>query len=105
MFRIDPLGTNSANKKYGIPAGNPFVSDDNSRTLGEIYAYGLRNPQRFGWDPRNGNMFLADIGQNIVEEISVVTAGANLGWNEWEGSSASSAARRWVSTSSAATRR
>ena len=86
ILRIDPLGTNSANGKYGIPAANPFVSDGNAATLGEIYAYGVRNPQRFTWDPRNGNMFLADIGQNIVEEISLVTAGANLGWNAWEGS-------------------
>jgi hypothetical protein len=86
IFRIDPLGSNSANRKYGIPAANPFVSDGNANTLGEIYAYGVRNPQRFGWDSRNGNMFLADIGQNIVEEISRVTAGANLGWNDWEGS-------------------
>jgi len=86
MFRIDPLGTSSANGKYGIPASNPFVGDNNPRTLGEIYAYGLRNPQRFGWDTRNGSLFLADIGQNIVEEVSIVTAGANMGWNEWEGS-------------------
>ena len=86
FFRIDPLGTNSANGKYGIPASNPFVSDGSPRTLGEIYAYGFRNPQRFGWDPRNGNLFVADIGQNIVEEVSLVTAGANLGWNDWEGS-------------------
>ena len=86
ILRIDPLGSNSANGKYGIPAGNPFVSDGNASTLGEIYASGVRNPQRFSWDPRNGNMFLADIGQNIVEEISLVTAGANLGWNAWEGS-------------------
>jgi glucose/arabinose dehydrogenase len=62
------------------------VSDGNAATLGEIYAYGVRNPQRFAWDSRNGNLFLADIGQNIVEEISLVTAGANLGWNDWEGS-------------------
>ena len=86
FFRIDPLGTNSANGKYGIPASNPFVGDGNARSLDEIYAYGFRNPQRFGWDPRNGNLFVADIGQNIVEEISLVTAGANLGWNDWEGS-------------------
>ena len=46
----------------------------------------MRNPQRFSWDPRGGRLFLADIGQNIVEEISVITAGANLGWNDWEGS-------------------
>ena len=84
IFRIDPLGRNSANKKYGIPASNPFVA--RAGTLPEIYAYGVRNPQRLGWDSRNGNLFLADIGQNIVEEISLVTAGANLGWNDWEGS-------------------
>jgi hypothetical protein len=83
IFRIDPLGTASG-KKYGIPAGNPFVKTEGA--LPEIYAYGVRNPQRFAWDSRNGNMFVADIGQNIVEEISPVTAGANLGWNDWEGS-------------------
>jgi glucose/arabinose dehydrogenase len=86
LLRIDPLGTNSANGKYGIPSSNPFVPDNNPGTLGEIYAYGLRNPQRFTWDSKNGNLFLADIGQNIVEEVDLVTAGANLGWNVWEGS-------------------
>jgi glucose/arabinose dehydrogenase len=85
IFRIDPLGTNSANRKYGIPPSNPFVTSSGA-PLGEIYALGVRNPQRFAWDPRTGRMFLADIGQNIVEEVSVVTAGANLGWNDWEGS-------------------
>jgi len=86
ILRIDPLGTNSRNKKYGIPADNPFAKDGNAGTLDEIYAYGVRNPQRFAWDPRNGNFFVADIGQNIVEEVSLITAGANLGWNDWEGS-------------------
>ena len=85
ILRLDPLGTNSANKKYGIPTSNPFAGN-RAATLPEIYAIGVRNPQRFAWDPRNGNMFLADIGQNIVEEVSLVTAGANLGWNDWEGS-------------------
>lgn len=84
IFRIDPMGSNSANKKYGIPPGNPLVKT--AGALPEIYAYGVRNPQRFAWDARNGNMFVADMGQNIVEEISPVTAGANLGWNDWEGS-------------------
>jgi glyoxylase-like metal-dependent hydrolase (beta-lactamase superfamily II) len=84
IFRIDPLGSNSANKKYGIPAGNPFVKTTGA--LPEIYALGLRNPQRFAWDPRNNNLFVADIGQNIVEEVSLAPAGANLGWNKWEGS-------------------
>jgi Glucose / Sorbosone dehydrogenase len=86
MLRIDPLGTNSANGKYGIPASNPFVGRSDPKTLGEIYAFGVRNPQRFGWDPKNGNLFLAEIGQNIVEEVDLVTPGANLGWNNWEAS-------------------
>src|SRR5688572_28921232 len=84
IFRIDPLGTNSTNKKYGIPAANPMLKTTGA--LPEIYAYGVRNPQRFGWDPRNGNLFLADIGQDIVEELSMVPMGGNLGWNKWEGS-------------------
>jgi hypothetical protein len=86
MLRIDPLGKDSANGKYGIPKDNPYVNDNDANTLGEIYAVGLRNPQRFAWDPRNGNLFVADIGQNIVEEVSQITRGANLGWNKWEGS-------------------
>jgi glucose/arabinose dehydrogenase len=84
IVRIDPLGRNSRNGRYGIPAANPFVST--SGALPEIYAYGIRNSQRFGWDPKGGAMYMSDIGQNIVEEVSPVTAGANLGWNSWEGS-------------------
>jgi hypothetical protein len=86
ILRIDPLGKNSPNGKYGIPASNPFAGDGKDETRGEIYAYGVRNPQRFSWDSKNGRMYLADIGQNIVEELSPVTSGANLGWNKWEGS-------------------
>ncbi len=84
ILRIDPLGSNGANGEYGIPADNPFAGDDDA--LGEVYAAGVRNPQRFGWDPATGNMYLADIGQNTVEEISLVSPGADLGWNAWEGS-------------------
>jgi hypothetical protein len=86
ILRIDPLGTNSANGQYGIPSTNPFVKNTKTGTLGEIYAYGCRNPQRFSWDPKNGAMFLADIGQEVVEKVTLVTPGANLGWNIWEGS-------------------
>ena len=86
ILRIDPLGSNSANGAYGIPADNPFASDSDDATLAEIYAYGVRNPQHFAWDLANNNMLLTDIGQNIVEEVSLVTLGANLGWNTWEGS-------------------
>jgi hypothetical protein len=84
ILRIDPLGTDSANHKYGIPASNPFSRRRDA--LREIYAYGTRNPQRVGWDSTNRSMFVADIGQDAVEEISPVTPGANLGWNTWEGS-------------------
>jgi hypothetical protein len=86
ILRIDPLGSNSSNKKYGIPPTNPFANDGDSNTLAEIYAYGVRNPQKLFWDSKNGNMFMSDIGQDTVEKISPVTAGANLGWNTWEGS-------------------
>jgi glucose/arabinose dehydrogenase len=84
IIRIDPLGKNSRNGKYGVPASNPFLSTVGA--LPEMYAYGIRNSQRFGWDSKNGAMYMSDIGQNIVEEVSPVTAGANLGWNDWEGS-------------------
>jgi hypothetical protein len=84
ILRIDPLGKNSKNGKYGIPASNPFVKD--ASALGEIFSYGHRNPQRFSWDPKNGNMFEAEIGQNINEEINQIVAGGNYGWNIWEGS-------------------
>lgn len=84
IFRVNPTGNNSRNKKYGIPADNPFVNM--SGALPEIHAYGVRNPQRFAWDARNGTLFVSDIGQNIVEEVSRVPRGANLGWSAWEGS-------------------
>ena len=84
IFRIDPRGTNSANQKYGIPASNPFVKT--AGALPEIYALGVRNPQRLAWDAKTGALYVADIGQNTVEEISPVRAGGNLGWNDWEGS-------------------
>lgn len=86
ILRIIPTGSNSANGRYGIPADNPYAQDGIDHTLGEIYASGLRNPQGMDWDRANGNMFVADIGQNIIEELSPVTKGANLGWNTWEGS-------------------
>lgn len=85
IIRIDPLGTNSTNGRYGIPADNPFVGD--ALYLPEIWALGLRNPQRFSWDSAgSGQMFIADIGQGVVEEIDVGVPGANYGWRAREGS-------------------
>jgi glucose/sorbosone dehydrogenase len=84
ILRIDPLGRNSKNGKYGIPASNPFAKNPNA--LGEVYSYGHRNPQRFSWDPMDGRMFEAEIGQNVNEEVNQIVAGGNYGWNIWEGS-------------------
>jgi len=84
ILLIDPLGDNSANGNYGIPANNPFIGETN--TLPEIYAYGLRNLQQFAWDSETGALIVTDLGQAAVEEINLVTAGDNLGWNHWEGS-------------------
>ena len=102
ILRIDPLGNNSANGKYGIPTDNPFVGDvdlpstpgiDESATPGdetadEVWAYGLRNPHRWSWDTgvnSTGNMYISDIGQASIEEINLGTAGANYGWRDREG--------------------
>jgi hypothetical protein len=84
VLRIDPLGSDGRTGEYGIPSDNPFVGA--ADTLDEIYLLGLRNPQHLAWDPATGDMFVADIGQNTVEEVSRASAGDDLGWNEWEGS-------------------
>lgn len=84
ILRIDPSGSNSANGQYGIPADNPFVGQ--SGFVDEIYAYGLRNPYRFSIDSLTGDMYIADVGQNDIEEIHLGVAGANYGWNLKEGS-------------------
>ncbi len=85
ILRINPLGDNSANGRYGIPPQNPFVGDPNA--LDEIFAFGLRNPQRFAWDSDGKRqMFIADIGQGVIEEINLGVAGANYGWSQREGS-------------------
>ncbi|GGE85234.1 PQQ-dependent sugar dehydrogenase [Massilia psychrophila] len=81
ILRIDPLGRNSANGKYGIPPDNPFVSKTGAD---EIFAYGFRNPFRMSID-RDGHVIAGDVGQNAIEEIDVVTAGGNYGWRIKEG--------------------
>lgn len=83
LIRIDVEGRNSLNGQYGIPASNPF---DGVNGLAEIYAYGLRNPFSFSFD-RGGEhqLFLADVGQNKVEEVDIITSGGNYGWNVREG--------------------
>lgn len=67
---------------YRIPADNPYVNKPSFRP--EIYAYGLRNPWRWSVDRQN-RLWLADVGQNEVEEINLIEAGGNYGWNIMEG--------------------
>lgn len=73
---------------YAIPADNPFVND--SEAMGEIWAYGLRNPWRFSFDRATGDLYIADVGQNLWEEINFQPAdspgGENYGWNIYEAS-------------------
>jgi len=72
---------------YGIPADNPFVGSPSARP--EIWALGLRNPWRFSFDRLNGDLFVADVGQNAWEEVNVqpggASGGSNYGWNILEG--------------------
>lgn len=71
---------------YAIPASNPFVSQAGRRA--EIWAYGLRNPWRFAFDPSGASLFIADVGQGQREEVNAVPAGAsglNFGWPVTEG--------------------
>jgi glucose/arabinose dehydrogenase len=77
ILRIDVDNT----EEYGIPADNPFVGVDG---FDEIYAFGLRNPYRFSFDPE-GNLIVADAGQELYEEINLVEIGGNYGWNIKEG--------------------
>lgn len=81
ILRIDPLGRNSANGRYGIPPDNPFIGKPGAN---EIFAYGFRNPFRMSFDPY-GRLIVGDVGQNNVEEVDVVTAGGNYGWRVKEG--------------------
>ena len=83
LLRIDPTGSNGPGSRYGIPAANPFVG--RAGALGEVYAYGLRNPHRFSWDPADGRMFLGMIGEKRVDSVYEVQAGDNFGWNLREG--------------------
>ncbi|MEO1062308.1 MAG: PQQ-dependent sugar dehydrogenase [Actinomycetota bacterium] len=83
VIRLSPRpGTSPA---FEVPADNPFVDDPVANPL--IWVNGIRNPFRFSFDA-DGSLWLADLGQQCVEEINVLTpdeGGANLGWNVWEG--------------------
>jgi glucose/arabinose dehydrogenase len=92
MLRIDPLSPTltptsadaiSTNAQYRIPKTNPFQAPGQAP---EIFAYGFRNPYRFSFDKGgNGDLIVADVGQNNVEEIDRVVLGGNYGWAVKEG--------------------
>ncbi len=84
ILRINPMGNNSANGKYGIPADNPFVQNANANTVQEIYAYGFRNPHRITWS-KQGTLFVPNIGQANIESINLVVPGHDYGWPLREG--------------------
>ncbi len=71
-------------KNYGIPADNPFAGNTSGYKQ-EIYAYGLRNTWRFGFDEKTNKLWAADVGQNVYEEIDIIEKGKNYGWNTMEG--------------------
>lgn len=88
LLRIDVnrTGGTDGGKAYAIPGDNPFAAHENSKVLREVYAYGLRQPWRFSWDPENPDqLWVGDVGQNRFEEITMVRKGENHGWNVFEG--------------------
>jgi glucose/arabinose dehydrogenase len=89
LLRIDVNGDGfplDANKNYAIPPTNPFVGRAGED---EIWAYGLRNPWRFSFDRMTGDLFIGDVGQGTMEEVSFEPAGSaggrNYGWDGMEG--------------------
>lgn len=97
MLRLDvrdrdplslPPDCGGAAAPYRVPSTNPFAAAGAS-ACGEVWLYGLRNPWRSAIDPANGDIYVADVGQNCWEEVNVLPgvgqAGANLGWRSMEG--------------------
>lgn len=101
MLRLDvdantPAGANGlcaaaadGSANYAIPAGNPYAGADPAGGCDEIWSSGLRNPWRWSFDRDNGDLFIGDVGQGAVEEVSFEPAasegGLNFGWNLCEG--------------------
>ena len=79
ILRIDV----DSGSPYGVPADNPFVGDAAHRE--ETWAWGMRNPWRFSFDRRTGDLWIADVGQSDWEEIDIGVSGGNYGWPETEG--------------------
>ena len=83
LLRLDVDADPDPGKGYAVPDDNPHVGTPG--ILPEIYAHGFRNPWRFSFDRDTGELWLADVGQNLWEEINVVEPGENYGWSQYEG--------------------
>ncbi|MDY7100271.1 MAG: PQQ-dependent sugar dehydrogenase [Actinomycetota bacterium] len=84
VLRIEP--TPGDDEPYLVPDDNPFVGDPDAAP--EVWAYGMRNPFRIAFDDATGDLWVGDVGNNCVEDLTRIAAGtdgANLGWNRWEG--------------------
>ena len=92
MLRID-VGTDPNATSYTVPASNPFFNGTDhcpaagraSPNCPEIFAWGFRNPWRWSFDRVNGDLWVADVGQNVWEEVDQVTINKNYGWRCREG--------------------
>lgn len=90
ILRIDPR-PGPEGEPYTIPAGNPYA--DGIAGAPEVWVWGARNPWRFSFDRATGDLWVADVGQDVLEEVNRLPAagggagrGANLGWSDYEGS-------------------
>lgn len=82
ILRID-VDAAAGDRKYGIPADNPFVEHPQARP--EIWAYGFRNPWRMSFDEKRGDLWVGDVGWQLWEMIYRVERGGNYGWSIMEG--------------------
>lgn len=82
ILRID-VNARTGSLPYGIPPDNPFLKEQTVR--GEIFALGFRNPWGLSFDSHSGQLWCADVGQDLWEEINRVERGANHGWSDRDG--------------------